>query len=277
MRRIAHLSDLHFGRHDPDVVAALTETLARIGPDLVVVSGDLTQRARRAEFAAAAEFLNAVAGPRLVVPGNHDLPLFNWPGRLVAPTWRYDRHIAPLALPDAFYADAEIGVLGLNTARRLRVDNGTVSRRELALLRTAFTEVPATALKVLVTHHPLGGPAGTARIQVARRSAETLQACLGAGVTLLLSGHHHIPLSGPVAVGDVAELTAGRALLVVHAGTAVSTRTKPNEPNSFNLLEIEAGRVRLTLMRWSRAGGFGMHSGAEFRLDDGRWRKPKGA
>src|SRR5215216_1158767 len=99
MRTIAHISDLHFGRHSLLAARSLSEQLSKMRIDLVVISGDLTQRARRVEFEAAREFLTNINQPRLVVPGNHDIPLFNVLDRFLKPTVKYDRYISPLGLP----------------------------------------------------------------------------------------------------------------------------------------------------------------------------------
>src|SRR5690242_14627277 len=105
MRTIAQISDLHFGREIGAVIESLLVSLAQHGPDLVVVSGDLTQRARMSEFTQARRFLDRIAEPKLVVPGNHDLPLYNIAARLVRPLRNYNRFIAPVGQPEAFYND----------------------------------------------------------------------------------------------------------------------------------------------------------------------------
>src|SRR6185436_20863838 len=122
---------------DPAVVEALLASLAAQAPDLVAICGDLTQRARQAEFIEARRFLDRIVPPKLVVPGNHDVPLYGLHRRLLAPFAKYDRHITPAGV-GAFYCDAEIAVLGLNTARRLTFKNGRVSHEQMAGIRTAF-------------------------------------------------------------------------------------------------------------------------------------------
>src|ERR687889_1424872 len=117
MHRIIHLSDVHFGRTDPVVVAAVLALVRRMEPHLVVVSGDLTQRARAWQFREAREFLDALPRPQIVVPGNHDVPLYNVFARFFQPLDNYKEHITRDLEP--FYADAEIAVLGVNTARSL--------------------------------------------------------------------------------------------------------------------------------------------------------------
>src|SRR4051794_34944556 len=108
MRQIAHISDLHFGRHNPDALEDLAASIAAATPDLVIVSGDFTQRARHAEFAAARRFLDRFAFPKLLTPGNHDVPLYNLFRRTFRAFRDYDRYIAPLDQPLSFYQDAEL-------------------------------------------------------------------------------------------------------------------------------------------------------------------------
>ena len=128
MARIAHLSDIHFGAHDPRIVDAATAWLEERRPDLVVISGDLTQRARVEQFRAAAAWLNRLRGAGLkilVIPGNHDVPLFDVVRRFARPLARYKRYISRDLCP--FYEDDEVAILGLNTARSLTIKDGRIN------------------------------------------------------------------------------------------------------------------------------------------------------
>src|SRR5690348_12907573 len=156
MRTIAHISDLHFGRTDPEVLAGLQHALHAAKPDLVVVSGDLTQRARSQQFEAAARFLKSLPQPQVVVPGNHDVPLYNVAARWLWPLANYRRHIGEIA--QARYSDDEIVVLGLNTARSLTFKNGRVNRQQVAAACAWFAEAAASAIRIAVTHHPFALP-----------------------------------------------------------------------------------------------------------------------
>jgi 3',5'-cyclic AMP phosphodiesterase CpdA len=250
MSVIAHISDLHFGRHDAIKVEALLESLERSRPDLVAVSGDLTQRARKEEFAQARRFLDRIGRPIIVVPGNHDVPLYQVHKRLLTPFAKYNRDIAPAGLSDCFFMDERIAVLGLNTARRLTWKNGRVSHDQMSEIRRIFTHLPTHVWKVLVTHHPVASAHGEVRVELAGRSMLALRAIESAGVHVLLSGHHHLPASGEAD----AELVLHGSVLVVHAGTAVSTRTRGAEGNSYNLIELKTGGVTVSVMEWSDAG-----------------------
>ena len=247
MRRIAHISDLHFGHHDPRKVAALLKSLAENHPDLVAVSGDLTQRARNSEFAEARNFLDHIAAPVLVVPGNHDVPLYDLRKRFFRPFTKFNRHIGPTDVDECIYNDEEMAVLGLNTARRFTWKNGRVSWDQMAHIRHVFSHLPAEIWKIVMTHHPIASAHGEARVELAGRSILALRALADAGVHLLLSGHHHRPTSGEAH----AELLLNGSVLVVHAGTAVSTRTRGLDGNSYNLIRLEPGSIVVKIMAWS--------------------------
>ena len=250
MSRIAHISDLHFGRHDPRKVEALLKSLTESHPDLVAVSGDITQRAREWEFVQARHFLERIAAPVLVVPGNHDVPLYNVHRRFFKPLTRFHRHIAPAGVEDSIYTDEGMVVVGLNTARRLTWKGGRVSWDQMAHIRQNFSHLPASTWKVLVTHHPIASVHGEARVELAGRAMIALRALADAGVHLLLSGHHHRAVSGEAH----AELVLNGSVLVVHAGTAVSTRTRGLDGNSYNLIRLEPGSITVKIIAWSGDG-----------------------
>jgi 3',5'-cyclic AMP phosphodiesterase CpdA len=252
MRRIAQISDLHFGAHDPAVVTALAETLGALAPDLVVVSGDLTQRARTAQFEEADAFLSSLeaAGmPVLVVPGNHDVPLHALYERLFHPLRRYRTLIARDR--PTFHADDEIAVLGLTTAHGLTRKDGRLGRGRIRSIGTRFATTPRGALRLLVTHHPLvplrdAEDEETEPALVGARRA--LKAVRRADVGLVLAGHHHahgVTLAGPT-------LSIDPHVMVVQAGTATSWRRR-GLPNSFNLIEI-ASRDRVAIAEWISDG-----------------------
>src|SRR5215204_5310780 len=129
MRKIAHISDLHFGAADPLVAELLAEAIESIRPDLVVVSGDLTQRARKSQFLEARSFLDRLSFPQLIVPGNHDVPLYNVFDRFVNPLENYQRYITPDLEP--FHSDDEIAVAGVNTSRSLTIKGGRISGSQI--------------------------------------------------------------------------------------------------------------------------------------------------
>src|SRR6266550_2681089 len=130
MRTLVHLSDLHFGRVDEQIIEPLISAVTEINPDLVAVSGDLTQRARSRQFRDARAFLNALPQPQIVVPGNHDVPLHNVFTRFLRPLDKYKRHITGDLHPT--YVDDEIVVVGVNTARSLTIKGGRINADQVA-------------------------------------------------------------------------------------------------------------------------------------------------
>ena len=266
MRRLAHLSDLHFGREEPALVRAVLDDLRRLRPDLTVVSGDLTQRARRAEFHAAAAFLDALPGPRLVVAGNHDIPLYDLARRALDPLGRFLRYVC--AELDPFFADDEIAVLGLNTARPSRWKDGRVSRRQIEAIRVRFAAQPPGVFKAIVTHHPFVPEPGDPDPPRLERAGEALAAGEVHGVELFLAGHLH---QGYLA--DLREHHAAlkRSILVAQAGTAVSRRRR-GEANAYNVVTVAPGEVTFDVRAWD-GGAFGSTAVVTYARDNGEWRR----
>ncbi|MBV8652080.1 MAG: metallophosphoesterase [Alphaproteobacteria bacterium] len=264
MRTIAHISDLHFGRHDPAVTEGLLADLAALRPDLVAVSGDLTQRARRHEFMAARDFLDRLPAPSLVVPGNHDVPLYNVARRAFRPLARFARYIS--ATPQPFFADSEIAVLGLNTARAAALTNGRISREQIDAIRGRFVTLGGTAFRALVTHHPLTPPPHAPERGIVRRARYALDAVAEAGIELILTGHYHQSFTGDSASYHLA---AHRAVLVSQAGTAISTRLR-DESNSYNVIRIDGRDIGCEQRSWTGRAFAGL-SAQVFRHREGCW------
>jgi 3',5'-cyclic AMP phosphodiesterase CpdA len=251
MPTIAQISDLHFGRQSVPVIESIITSLAQNSPDLVVISGDLTQRARPSEFREARRFLDRIGQPKLVVPGNHDLPLYNLAERLLRPLRNYNRYIGPIDQPAGFYCNDKLAVLGLNTSRRFSRKNGRISLDQIKSIAKLFATVPPTAFKAVVSHHPFATTAGDGSAELAERAGPALEALANAGVRLLMSGHHHIASSR-----EWIETTTQRSLLIVHAGTAVSTRLRAGEGNNYNLVHIGQDNVTVQILEWGRESGF---------------------
>jgi 3',5'-cyclic AMP phosphodiesterase CpdA len=242
MRTIVHLSDLHFGRLDPRVVDPLVAAIGGIAPDLVAVSGDLTQRARRRQFLEARAFLHRLPFPRLVVPGNHDIPLFDVARRLLSPLGRYREFIAEVVEP--MHADGEIIVLGLNSARSLTLGEGRLNARQVRKAVERLRDAEPHPIKIVVTHHPFDLPDDYDAHPIVGGARMAMTELASVGADLFLAGHLHVSH-----IGHTAERyrIAGHSALIVQAGT-ISTRRR-GEVNSFNVLRVN--RPRIVVERWS--------------------------
>jgi len=246
-RVLLHVSDLHFGRVPEGMAGALLAAAREIRPDVVVVSGDLTQRARVVEFEQARAFLDQLEFPTLVIPGNHDVPLYNPYGRFIQRLARYRRLITDDLTPS--YIDDEVAIVGVNTARSLTWKGGRINARQVAQVRSELCELPAAVTRVIVTHHPYG---------VARLALRAWSSC---GADVLLCGHLHIA---------AAEIL-GRTV-VVNAGTAISTRMRGQE-NSFNVVKVEKREsVKVEQYVW-REKTFQITEKIAFAKMGGEWRK----
>ncbi len=243
MRRLAHLSDLHFGRLDARTLAPLRAAVEEARVDLVLVSGDLTQRARPRQFRDARAFLDSLPAPFLATPGNHDVPLWNVYERLFRPLHRFRAHFSGDTEP--LYSDEEIAVVGINTARSLVIKGGRINREQMAHIHTRVANLPDAPTKIVVTHPPLAhGPDLAAPTDRAGRADLALAALAEAGVDLLLAGHLHRAgaTAAPARSGP-----DGWGVVGVSAGTATSSRRR-NEENGFNLVSIEHPKLRVA--RW---------------------------
>lgn len=248
MRTLVHLSDLHFGRVDDELLAPLRALVESIAPDVVVVSGDLTQRAKSEEFEAARAYLDTLPGPQIIVPGNHDISLYNVFRRFLQPLTRYKRYITDDLEPTHF--DDEIAVLGINTARSLTFKDGRVNHEQLASMRAAFEGIDPSITRVVVTHHPFDLPQTEDDDDLVDRAPMAMKAFAEVGVDLLLAGHLHTSHAGNTAdrykISDF-------AALVVQAGTATSTRGR-GEVNSFNVIRIDGERIEVDRYGWDVLG-----------------------
>jgi 3',5'-cyclic AMP phosphodiesterase CpdA len=187
MRTIVHFSDLHFGRVDTRLVEPLIETVDAVAPDLVAVSGDLTQRARRSQFHQARRFLDRLSSPVLVVPGNHDVPLFNLAARLFDPYGGYRRHMQP-ELEPVFESD-EIVAVGLNSARTIPFHGGgRLNRSQVARAATRLQSAAEHAVRIVVTHHPFDLPDTHGDEYLVGRSDMAMQQLAAAGADVFLAG-----------------------------------------------------------------------------------------
>jgi 3',5'-cyclic AMP phosphodiesterase CpdA len=243
MARILHLSDIHFGAENT-LAAAAAADYARTRPfDLLVISGDITQDGKPLEFEAAARWYNVLPGPKMITPGNHDMPQVH-PERLYHPFGRYERRFGPPG--SAWFDGAGMAVRAFNTARGVQLranwSKGAISPGQAAAAANDLAEAAPGVLRVAVCHHPLmevpGGPM-TAKVIGGRSGAERLAT---AGVDLILSGHVHTPFAFPLPLGD------GRTYCV---GAATLSLRERGTPAGFNLIETDAETIRVTALAWT--------------------------
>jgi 3',5'-cyclic AMP phosphodiesterase CpdA len=268
MARLVHLSDLHFGAHDERLVEAVERRIDALKPDLVVISGDFTQRARTEQFKDACRFLERLqrAGHEVLgVPGNHDVPLYDVLRRFLSPLARYRRFIDDNLCP--FVELPGLAVLGINTARSLTFKDGRINQDQVAFIRETFSRTPRDSFRVLVTHHPLFAlPVGEEVTRAIGRQELALDAIENAGVNMLLAGHnHHASIHS---AGDL--VTRAGGALVVQAGTATSTRLREQE-QSFNTIDVANASVTITVNAW-KDGRFGALDAQRYAWEEGRWR-----
>ncbi|MDQ4123836.1 MAG: metallophosphoesterase [Acidobacteriota bacterium] len=248
MKTLIHLSDLHFGRVDYQVADALIEKIHQIAPDLVVVSGDLTQRARSHQFKEARHFLDSLPKvPQIVVPGNHDVPLYNIFDRFTAPLEKYKKYITADLRP--FYADDEIAVLGVNTARSLTIKGGRINEQQIEWIRERLCPTSEAAIKIIVTHHPFDLPEGYEERDLVGRARIAMKMLASCGADVFLAGHLHVSH-----ISETAKRyrIKGHSALVIQAGTATSTRER-GEDNSFNLIRIDHPNLSVERLVWQPA------------------------
>ena len=269
MRIIAHISDIHFGDADAMVVERLVEKIRELSPALVVVSGDLTQRARRSQYRAARAFLDRLPTPQLIVPGNHDVPLYNVFGRFVNPLRKYKKYITADLTPD--HQDDEIAVFGVNTARSLTIKGGRVSKEQVEELVSKLCPVDERKVKMVVTHHPFDLPEGFNEDDIVGRAKEVMPRLVECGADVFLAGHLHV--SHITHSAHRYRLENGYSALIIQAGTAASLRER-GEDNSFNLLEID--RAVLTVKRFQCARpdtGFHLATTEQFSKSEKGWAR----
>ena len=232
MIRLFHVSDVHFGREDKAAVAWFDALVVAEQPDAVVMTGDLTMRARSREFEAGLDWLKSLGRPVTLEVGNHDLPYFNLIDRIFRPYRRYDvieRIIEqPLDLPG-------VTIVPLKTTSRaqwrLNWSKGYVSRKSLAKTLALIAEAPNDRLILIAAHHPLIEPHTKASAQT-HRGAEAIAALAAAGANAVLTGHVHDAF-------DIEHKVAGTTIRMIGAGT-LSERTRADPP-SFNEIRIEDG------------------------------------
>ena len=259
------MSDLHFGRDRQELLQPLLRAVNDLAADVVIISGDLTQRATDAQFVAAAAFIRGLAAPVVTIPGNHDLPLHNVFLRVFLPWRRYRRWINADLEPK--FVDTEIAVMGVNTVNRFVWQQGWFRTRAIRKVCAEFAGLNGHRTRIVVVHHPLEHlPDDNKRLM--RNAGPSITALAEGGTDVVLSGHLHNWRAEPFAA-----VAGRRSAIQVHASTSLSNRLR-GEMNDFNLLEIVPGTITVHRHAFSDdASAFCSAASVEFRAGPGGWSR----
>lgn len=245
---ILQISDLHFGPPFLPVVAeALLRTAAELQPDIIIVSGDLTQRAKRHQFAEAREYTTRLPNvPRLVIPGNHDVPLYRVAERFLNPHGLYREYISEELNPVLEIEGAVI--VGLDTTSPYRnITNGRIHRWQLDLCSQALADAPSDAARIIVAHHHFAPAPDYLHDWTMPHARRAIDRFVDLGVEMILGGHLHRAY-----IGNSLDFFPGshreRGIIIVQSGTSTSRRGRgrEREKNSFNLIEITTTTLTIT-------------------------------
>lgn len=259
MRTILHISDVHFGPpHLPEVSRGVLDFIERQRPSVVVLSGDLTQRARPEQFQEARRFVDAIPVPVVAVPGNHDVPLYRVWERALDPFGAYRRWFSEELEP--VYRDEELLIIGINTAFNWTVKEGRIKLPRLLEVGEMLDSAPESLLKVVVAHHHLIPPPNFGTQRVLANAFEAIDLFSTAGVDLILSGHLH-----QAYIGNSEEFyPKGRPpVVILHSGTTTSNRGRggERESNTCNWIRVDGSSMVVSHLRWHRSlGRFAEHS-----------------
>lgn len=244
MKKIVHISDLHFGAEDLNVLRELLENINNHNPNLVIISGDLTQRAKSEQYEDAADFLAQIKFPKIVVPGNHDISLWNLFRRFFNPLQRFKKYIHDDEFP--FYEDNEITIVGINSARSLTIMDGRVSLSQIQHLKNIFCNKSEPQFKAIVIHHNLIPSTDIKSHKILGRAGLMIAELNDCGIDMIFSGHLHKYQSE-----DVQKYFKGsNSIIISQAGTATSSRTR-GEKNSYNYVEVFPSKILINIMRFN--------------------------
>lgn len=245
MTVVLQVSDTHFGTERPVAVAALQQLSAALKPDLLLVTGDITQRARPAQFAAARACFDALGIPaRLVIPGNHDIPLFDLYSRAFHPYRRFSREFGTAL--EGVYDSPDVLVITVNTTRRHRHKHGEVSPAQIERVAQRLAAASPGQVRLVAVHQPVAVPTEADINNLLRGHDQAVKRWAQAGADAVLGGHIHLPYVLPLEglwPGQV------RPLWAVQAGTALSHRLRGGLSNSVNVIRTGPGRSAV-VERW---------------------------
>jgi 3',5'-cyclic AMP phosphodiesterase CpdA len=266
MISIAHISDLHFGTEDPRMAENILMDLKAVNPRLVAVSGDLTQRAKTKQFKQAAEFLDQIQTPKIIIPGNHDISLFNIFRRFLKPLNRFFKYISDKECP--IYQDDEMAAVGVNSARSLTWKSGRINRNQIALIKKRFRSIRPEITKIIVLHHNIVPSPGKKNQSFIGRAELLLDTIGDVEIDLILAGHVHTAYSEVITPGNSHSYTA----VLASAGTSISERRR-GTPNSYNLIRIPQKDKIDVIIRQFNGRAFTSHKQTRFTKINNFWQK----
>jgi 3',5'-cyclic AMP phosphodiesterase CpdA len=237
--KILHLSDLHFGTEQPEMVEVLKSDIQVMKPDIIVVTGDVTQRATVQQYKKAKVFFDELKHKAIIcVPGNHDIPLYNLFQRFFYPFVKYEKYISQHRCP--MYRQDNIAILGINSATPYKPMGGYVTEKQMEMATSFFQPLPAETCKIILMHHNL---ISTERHKIINASEKLINHFSACGVNLILSGHIHAPHCEQLKRNYVMH-----NMYAITAGTAISHRT--SELNSYNIINIAPQSLDLIVREW---------------------------
>jgi 3',5'-cyclic AMP phosphodiesterase CpdA len=266
MIKIAHLSDIHFGAEDPAMVEIILEDLKAADPRLIAVSGDLTQRAKTGQFMQAAAFLDRINSPKIVIPGNHDISLFNIFRRFIKPLKRFFTFISDEEFP--VYQDDHMAAVGVNSARSLTWKSGRINQNQIALIKKRFRNIESEITKIIVLHHNITPSPGKKTQSFIGRAELLLKTIGDVEIDLILAGHVHTAYSKIISPGDSQSYTA----VLASAGTSISKRRR-GTPNSYNLIQIHNSHELDIVIRQFDGSSFSNYKTTRFTRIHHLWQK----
>lgn len=245
-RCIIQISDTHFGKDNSSVTEKLLQRINELSPDLLILSGDITQRGREVQFQQAKSFLDRIAcDHKLCVPGNHDIPLYNVVGRFFNPLKWY-RHY--MGAEESQLVFNPVAVIGVNTCNLWHYKNGIISRSQIQRVVEFCQSVPKDYFKIVVAHHPVDALLSSDEENIVENAETAVLTWAAAGVDLIMGGHIHCQFCRNLQLRYPSLQTS---LMVSQAGTANSVRTRSGFLNSFTQLTLDANASINKLCIWN--------------------------
>ena len=239
MTRVLILSDLHFGFHRTELIEPMLTLVRRLNIDLALIAGDVSHRGRPEQLEMAASFLRRMELPIVAVPGNHDVPLFNIPLRLIRPYQGFCQQISPDLAPTR--RAGQVQVFGVNSVDPFAWQRGIIHRDDFARVEAG---IDRQAVNIVMLHHPLEQLPVVDKA-LARNAPEFLDALARCGASIVVTGHLHV-----WNVAKLLEQTRTPSVLQIHTASALCARAE-DPPNEFAVLDVDG--PELTIERYIAA------------------------